>query len=154
MNFVYLKNLEESDLALLKRVPALVTILIGAADNDLDAKEKSMGKTSTEFRKNHGDALVQDYFNWVAKDFDSIFEKEWEQYKNLSVQDRQSQISAELSKTTEVLHRVDKKYAHSLVNSWRGLARAVANTSGGFLGNLSVSHEEVNLMGLEMIDID
>lgn len=154
MNFVYLNHLEESDLTLLKRVPALVTILIGAADNDLDAKEKTMGKTSTEFRKKNGDELVQDYFNWVAKDFDTIFEKEWEQYQHLSVEERQHQISAELSKTTEVLQKIDKKYAHSLVTSWRGLARAVANTSGGILGKLAVSNEELHLIGLEMIDID
>ncbi|MCO5233656.1 MAG: hypothetical protein LC105_07855 [Chitinophagales bacterium] len=153
MNLHHLKDLNEEEFALLKKIPALVTILIGSADNNLNEKEIHVGHLSTEFRKDHGDVLVHDYYNWVAPDYDYIFEQEWAKYKNIDFTQRIHEISEELSKVNQIFSKINKNYAHSLLESWRGLARAVARASGGLLGRLSVSHEEKNLMGLDMISL-
>lgn len=153
MNLLYLKELSDQELELLKKVPALITILIGGADDDLDTKEIHMGKTSTFFRKENGDELVHDYFKWVSTEYENIFDKEWDQFKAFSSEERTAKITDLLSQTNEILHKIDKKYAHTLATSWRGLARAVANTSGGILGKMSVAPEEKNLIGLDMIHI-
>ncbi len=153
MKLTYLRELDDADLEVLKKIPALVTILTGTADDDLNEKETHMGKVSTEFRKNHGEELVQDYFEWVSEDYDNIFDKAWEQYKNVRSYARTQQISDELAKVNDILPKIDKKYAHSLVVSWRGLSRAVAHASGGILGRIAVSNEEKDVMGLNMIDL-
>lgn len=151
MNLLYLKDLSEDDKLALKKIPALVTILVGGADDNLDEKEIKMGKISSEFRKEHGEVLVHDYFEWVSKDYVSIFETEWNHYKSLAVEERTEKISGVLTSVNDILQKIDKKYAHALVTSWRGLARAVANTSGGILGKLTMSNEEKFLIGLDML---
>ncbi|HUH75360.1 MAG TPA: hypothetical protein VLZ75_13275 [Chitinophagales bacterium] len=151
MELIYLKNLEKEQKELLKRIPALITILIGSADDNLDEKEIHMGKMSTEFRKDHGEPLVNNYFEWVSAEYDSIFDNEWNKYKVVELEERLHLISNEIAKTNDILQELDKKFAYHLVLSWRGLARAVANSSGGVLGRLTVSYEESELIGLNMI---
>ncbi|MCO5230492.1 MAG: hypothetical protein M9958_04970 [Chitinophagales bacterium] len=153
MNLYHLKDLEEGELNLLKRVPALVTILIGSADENLNEKEIHIGQLSTAYRKNHGDEFVQDYFNWVSPDYDSIFNQEWSKYQNIASQQRIEDITEELTKVNNILHHINKQYALALLESWRGLARAVAQASGGLLGRITVTHDERNLMGLSMITL-
>lgn len=153
MESVYLKELNSEELNVIKSIPALITILVGSSDGNLDEKEIHMGKVSTEYRKHNGEPLVQDYFEWVSEDFSSIFEQEWNRYKELSSETRTQQVSDEISKVNNILHKIDKKYAHALVVSWRGLSRAVANASGGILGRLTVSAEELETMGLDMIEL-
>ena len=110
-----------------------------------------MGKMSTEFRKDHGEPLVNNYFEWVSAEYDSIFDNEWNKYKVVELEERLHLISNEIAKTNDILQELDKKFAYHLVLSWRGLARAVANSSGGVLGRLTVSYEESELIGLNMI---
>lgn len=153
MKLTYLNELAHTDLEVLKKIPALVTILVGTADDNLDAKETHMGKVSTEFRKNHGEELVQDYFEWVSEDYDAVFDNAWAQYKDVHSTTRTQQISSEIAKVNGILSEIDKKYAHSLVVSWRGLSRAVAHASGGLLGRIAVSNEEKDIMGLNMIEL-
>lgn len=151
MELIYLSNLRQEEKELLKRIPALITILIGSADDNLDEKEIHMGKMSTEFRKDHGEPLVQNYFDWVSTEYDSIFKREWNKFKLINLDERLQSISNELALTNEILPKLDKKFAHQLVTSWRGLARAIANSSGGVLGRMTVSYEERDLIGLDMI---
>lgn len=151
MELIYLNNLERQEKELLQRIPALITILIGSADDDLDEKEIHMGKMSTEFRTDHGEPLVNNYFEWVSKDYDTIFNNEWSKYKSIQLDERLHTISEEIAQTNDILEKLDRKFAHQLVVSWRGLARAVANSSGGVLGRLTVSYEERDFIGLDMI---
>lgn len=153
MKSVYLKDLNSEELNTLKKIPALVTILVGSSDGNLDEKEIHMGKVSTEFRKHNGETQVQDYFEWVSEDFDSVFEQEWNRYKDFSSDERTQLVSDEISKVNDILDKIDKKYAHALAVSWRGLSRAVANASGGILGRMTVSSEELETMGLDMIEL-
>lgn len=153
MELIYLNNLGNEEKELLKRIPALITILIGSADDDLDEKEIHMGKMSTEFRKDHGEPLVNNYFEWVSNEYDSIFNEEWNKFKLIELDQRLHLISDEIAQTNDILAKLDKKFAHELVLSWRGLARAVANSSGGVLGRLTISYEERDFVGLDMISI-
>ena len=151
MELIYLSNLGQEEKELLKKIPALITILIGSADDNLDEKEIHMGKMSTDFRKDHGEPLVNNYFEWVSSEYDSIFKKEWSKYQAIELDQRLHLISEEIALTNDALSKLDKKFAHHLVISWRGLARAVASSSGGLLGRLSVSYEERDFIGLDMI---
>lgn len=152
MELIYLSNLEKEEKELLKRIPALITILIGSADDNLDEKEIHMGKMSTEFRKDHGEPLVNNYFEWVSNEYDTIFNNEWNNLKEIELEQRLQLISDEIAQTNEILAKLDKKFTHELVVSWRGLARAVATSSGGVLGRLSVSYEERDYIALDMIE--
>ena len=90
----------------------------------------------------------------MTKDYDEIFKKEWNVYQSQSVDERTQKVSAAIAEVNAILPKIEKQYAHSLAVSWRGLAAAVARASGGLLGRRSVSHEEQNVMGLNMIEME
>ncbi len=151
MKLNYLSKLEKNEQELLRKIPALVTILVGSADGNLDGQEERIGRLSTEFRKQNGEKLVQDYFAWVTEDYDEVFDSEWVRFKNLNTKERTQKVSDEIALVNHILPKIEKKYAHALTVSWRGLATAVARASGGILGTMSVSSEEQDVMGLNMI---
>jgi|GEM_PF-5753821 len=154
MNIVQLKELNQEELNLLEKMPVLITLLIGYADENLNEKEKEMGKISAEFRKTGGDTLVQDYFAWVSPAYDAHLEAAIRQYGALSAEERLDAISAEIERANKILNKIDTKYASALLESWRGLARAVAQSSGGILGRMAVTYEERDLMALDMLYLE
>lgn len=154
MELNYLSKLEQREQDILKKIPALVTILVGTVDGKLDDQEAHIGKLSTEFRRQNGEKLVQDYFKWVTNDYDEIFKREWEVYQNQTTEERTKNVSDAIAEVNDILPKIERQYARSLVVSWRGLAVAVARASGGLLGRMSVSNEEQHVMGLNMIEID
>lgn len=153
MELNFLSKLEQSEQDVLKRIPALVTILVGTADGHLDEQEAHIGKLSTEFRKQNGEALVQDYFAWVSDEYDALFDTEWAAFKKVAEDERKTYVTQEIERVNDILPKIEKKYAHALVTSWRGLGAAVARASGGLLGHMAVSHEEHDVMGLNMIKL-
>ena len=151
MEITYLKNLGTEELQLLKRIPALVTILVGAVDDNLEEREIHTGSISTKFRSIQGETLTRSYFEWVSKDFDQLFKEEWDRYHGVTVDKRTALISDELAKANDILEKLDSTYANALVTSWRKTARAVARSTGGLLGRIPETPEEKEVMVLDML---
>ena len=55
MELNYLSKLEQKELETLKKIPALITILVGTVDGELDDQETHIGKLSIEFRRKNGE---------------------------------------------------------------------------------------------------
>lgn len=155
MSIATIQSLPANESALLQAVPAYITILIGGADAQLDSHEASTGLKAIEYRITHGDDLLKDYYQWVSGAFSDQLFTLIEQYKHQDSAALVQNISEQLASTGAVLGKLDKKYAHHLLESWRGLARAIAQASGGIhgKGHHVVDFQEHDLMGLNMISI-
>lgn len=152
MQIIQLKNLNESEAALLKLAPALITVLIGGADDNLEAAEEKRAERAVQFRQHTGDPLLFEYFQWVETTFEADLKAVESQYLPLTAEERNAQITAELSKVNEILTGIDAKYAAALIANFRSLAKAIADTSGGILGAISAAPEENALIHLAMFD--
>lgn len=153
MSIVAFESLSEEEVSLLKRVPALITVLLGDADHQMDTHEAGTGLKAVSFRTDHGDELVRDYYEWMAPEFAKIFFDTLRSCKELDDHARREYLENSLASTSSVLGKIDKKYAHHLLESWRGVARAVAQASGGVHGQHAVNLDERDLMGLNMITL-
>lgn len=155
MSIAAIQSLSSEESALLKTVPAYITILIGGADAQLDSHEAGTGMKAVEYRIAHGDDLLKDYYQWVSGTFSDQLFSLLEQHKHQDSAEFIQDISEKLASTGAILGKLDKKYAHHLLESWRGLARAVAQASGGIhgKGHHVVDFEEHDWMGLNMISI-
>lgn len=153
MHIPELEGLNEEELSLLLKVPAYITLLIGSADNAVDRNETDTAAQAVAFRTSHGDESLFTYYTSVNKAFGQSLSDLNQQYGILEPSARRKSISEQLKTISPVLSKLDKKYAHALLESWRGLARAVAQASGSVMATHAVSHEEMHLMGLNMIEL-
>lgn len=153
MSVAAFQSLSEEEISLLKKTPALITVLLGDADHQLDSHEAETGLKAVSFRTDHGDEVVRDYYEWLAPDFAKLFFDTLRYCKELDDNARKDYLESSLASTSSILGKLDKKYAHHLLESWRGVARAVAQASGGVHGQHAVTFDERDLMGLNMITL-
>ncbi len=146
-----LENLTEEDRALVLQTPALVAVLISGADNDYSEKEQAQAFKAVHFRSFEGDELLFDYFKAVNHSFESSVNHIKQKYDGTAAA-RTEAITAKLEELNDVLPKIDRIYAHSLLKSWKSLAASIAKAEGGILGFASVSYAESQLIGLEMIN--
>lgn len=151
MSIASLSQLSTEEVNLVLNTPALVSLLIGGADNNFDNEEKEKAKKIVAFRKTTGDPLLFEYFNLVEETFENEIQILSERYSG-DVLERNSKITEELVKLNEILPKMDHNYANALLQNWRTLAKGVAEASGGFLGMFEESSEEAHLVGLKMIE--
>lgn len=151
MSIASLSQLSTEEINLVMNTPALVSLLIGGADNNFDNEEKERAKKIVAFRKTTGDPLLFEYFNLVEETFENEIQILSERYSG-DVLERNSKITEELVKLNEILPKMDHNYANALLQNWRTLAKGVAEASGGFLGMFEESSEEAHLVGLKMIE--
>lgn len=151
MSIASLSQLSTEEVNLVLNTPALVSLLIGGADNNFDNEEKEKAKKIVAFRKTTGDPLLFEYFNLVEETFENEIQILSERYSGDALE-RNSKITEELVKLNEVLPKMDHNYANALLQNWRTLAKGVAEASGGFLGMFEESSEEAHLVGLKMIE--
>ncbi len=144
----FLKNLTEDERTLVLEAPALVTVLIGSADNNFTKDEEIRAKKAAHFRSIQGDPLLFDYFSQVDKDFDRVLDHYTQKFENDT-----DAIANKLSELNGPLKKLDTRYAAALTKNLRSIALAVAESSGGLLGFLSVSKEEAYYADLKMIEL-
>lgn len=148
MSNKYFSDLNESEINLLLKAPALVTLLIAGADNDIDDKEKSLGEKLVNYRTFTSDTKLHEYYEEVNQGFETQLSALIDAWKPGSG----SEIATELSSLNPILSKLDATYADMLKASWRSLAKKVAEADGGFVGFGSISKEESQLIGLSMIE--
>lgn len=151
MSIASLSQLSTEEINLVMNTPALVSILIGGADNNFDELEKEKANKIVAFRKTTGDPLLFEYFNLVEETFENEIQILSERYSG-DAKERNKRIIDELVKLNEILPKLDHNYASALLKNWRTLAKGVAEASGGFLGMFDESSEEAHLVGLKIIE--
>jgi len=150
MTIPQISHLDEKEKQLLIRTPALISVLIAGADEDIDEKEKDWAKKLVKYKRVTAPPLLQPYYEKVAESFEELLPQLVEVCGD-NAKTRHQIIGNELNKLNEVLPKLDKEYAEALYKSWKNIAEHVAKSSGGFLGFGSISTEERALIDLPMI---
>ncbi len=151
MSIPQFSSLSAEETALLFHAPALVTCLIAGSEKKINETEEEHSKHLVRIRANTGDPILFDYYKQVEVNFDEQLNSLISEYGDLEPEPRTTNLVEELAKLNEILPKLDTLFARPYVKSLRTLAQAVAESSGGFFGFFSVSYEESQVVGLEMI---
>ena len=148
MSIKHFSQIAESEFELLVQAPALVTVLIAGADSTIDKKEKAWGKKLVAYRTFTSDVKLHEYYEQVDKGFETALD----QLVDAWTPESEQELTDKLAKVNGILPKLDKEIADLLKDSWKSLARKVAEASGGFIGFGSVNPDEARLVELPMID--
>ncbi|MBL7828668.1 MAG: hypothetical protein JNJ57_18685 [Saprospiraceae bacterium] len=144
------KQLTQESLEKLLDAPALVTILIGASDNNLDGEERTWSEKLLRARSFSGRPELQDYYRVVAESFWVKLQHELNSLP-VDVSKRNEEIKRRLSELNPILSSLDHKIAYLIYKGLIGLAEETAKASGGFLRIGAVSTPEYEWVKLPMI---
>lgn len=143
-------NLSKAEIEQLNTAPALVTILIGAADGKLDGEERSWSERLLHTRSYAAQADLQDYYLKVSESF-------WVTVEELlsalpaDAAARGAAISERLEQLNPILAKLEHGVAYDLYKGFKGLAAETAKASGGFLRIGAISAAEHAWVGLPML---
>ncbi|MFQ5627278.1 MAG: hypothetical protein ACE5I1_00845 [bacterium] len=146
------KKLNPDEIKLMVETPALVTILIAGADENIEKKETDWAAKLTKYRKATAKhPALQDYYAEVDKDFENMLNRLINALP-AGAGERNEKISTELSKLNDILPRLSKEFATIFYNDMKSFAEGVAKSAGGVMGVGSIGHEEEKWLHLAMIN--
>jgi hypothetical protein len=135
---------------LYKSIPQ-VTVLIAGADGKIDVKEKEWAEKITKIRSFSYNEDLKEFYTVIGDQFmDHLGEIIAACPEETTA--RTEYLTAELSKLNPVLRKLDNEVASALYKDFLSFAKQVAKASGGFLSFMSISKEEKELIGLDMLD--
>lgn len=149
MAFNYFSQLTPEERDQLLHAPAIVTVLIAGADEDIDRKEKGWAERLIHYRTFTSDPRLHDYYVEVNEIFVEQLDSLIASWKP---QETEAQLTAKLSVLKDILVKLDPEFADLLKESWRSMAKKVAEASGGLVGFGSVNKKEAALLDLPMLD--
>ena len=145
------ERLTPADKELLMKAPALISILIAGADDDINREEIATAGRMVRYRRISGDIRLFSYYDNVHMHFqDDLARLEQDYPKN--AYDRYIAIATELSRLNNIFPKLNKDFAVAIYQSLRKFAEKVAGASGGFLGYGSYTAKERAWMELPMIE--
>lgn len=146
--FSYLTQKEK---ALVMDAPALITIWIAGSDDNMDQQEIERGLDLMKWKKFRSRPDLQAYYEEVSKNFpgrlNAILRHLPQQKK-----ERDAVVEQNLAQLNTVFPKFNREFAEQLYASYCEIAKRVAESSGGFLGYLSVNMDESKRIMLPMID--
>ena len=144
------KHLSAEDFDLLVEAPALITVLIGGADGELDREERYWSERLLRSRTYNNPKSLNDFYRVVAEGF-------WARVQGAmahlpaSVAARNEEISKRLSGLNAVFPQLDPQIAGELYKGFLSLAEETAEASGGFLRIGAIGPEEAKWVKLPML---
>lgn len=145
-----LYKITDQERKMLVDAPALITLLIAGADGAFDKKEEDWAEKVVGFRKESAHYTLHYYYELAGEKFHEKLEHYHKIYGNMS--NRNDVLQGELKNLRPILAKLDEHYREKLIESFRSLAKQIAESGGGILGFFSKSKEEESLMKLEMFD--
>ncbi|MDX1907408.1 MAG: hypothetical protein SF053_10275 [Bacteroidia bacterium] len=143
----YFASLDEQEINSLLEAPALIVALIAGADGRFDAKETNVAAKIVNYRSFTSDFKLHDYYEAVQ----SGFEKQLMDLVSTWTSEDLIRVSNVLEGLNPILAKLDAEFAAELTESWRSLARRVAEAEGGLMGFGTVNALERALIELPMI---
>jgi hypothetical protein len=143
-------QLTSYELDALVDAPVLITVLVGAADGDLDREERTWSERLMQARTYSKPRHLNEYYTVVAHNFLAKLDAALERLP-FEAADRNAVISKELEHLNPILAKIDQLLAADLYKSYLGLAKETARASGGFLRIGAISPEEAEWIKLPML---
>ncbi len=145
-----LENLNSKEKDLVLNAPALVTVLISGADNQIDENEKAKAYKVVSVRAFSEKPDLKDIYGEISLDFDQQLDQIINTLPSDKVE-REKIVVGLLSDLSAILAKLDHKFAKNFKASLVSFAHRVANASGGLWGVNSVSDSEKEWLDLPMI---
>ncbi|MEQ1745308.1 MAG: hypothetical protein ABMA02_07780 [Saprospiraceae bacterium] len=143
-------HLTTDEMDTLLSTPIWITVLVGAADGEIDREERAWAERLMHARSYSLPEPLNEYYRVVSENFleklDStlaVLPKEQEP--------RNAALVQKIAMANAVLAKLDRPTAAILYQSYRALAEETAKASGGFLRIGSVSAAEKQWIGLFML---
>lgn len=146
-----LKKIEASSYTKLKDAVALITILVAGADGKIDLKEAEWAEKLTDIRSYASRPFLKTFYKEVGVDYVQRFQY-YIDILPVGIEARKQAISERLAELNDILPLLGEKNAALLYHDLVTFAAHVAKTSGGFLGFMTVSKAEEDVMSLSMIN--
>ena len=143
--------LNHDELERLKDAMPLIAILIGRADNDMDASEYKLAEKIAHIRSYNSPDYLQPFYQSVEAGLKSsldLFNKELPAETVL----RNQFISDRLASLNPILQKLNPKIGAQLYKGFIRFSSEMAKASGGFLGFMSINSEESKWVNLPMLN--
>ena len=143
-------QLSKEEIDALVEAPALITILVGAADGDLDREERTWSERLLRSRTYNNPKTLNEFYRVVVEGFWVKVHSEMAHLPE-DPEARNTEISTRLERINPILAKLDLQLAADLYKGFLGLAEETAEASGGFLRIGAISAEEARWVKLPMI---
>ena len=134
-------QLTEEEIKLLYQIPALATILIAGADDNIEVLEKEVAEELTLLKASTGDITLREYYEKVSLTFSADIEKLISELPG-KAKYRNPYIREQLAQVNIIFDKVPPMFANDFYRHIKQIGRRVAEASGGLLGYLAVGKEE------------
>ena len=144
------EHLESDEFDNLLDAPALITILVGAADGELDREERSWSERLLRVRTYNRPKELNEFYRVVVEGF-------WVKVNGFlaelptSTEVRGQEIARRLLRLNDIFLKLDIHLSADLYRGFLALARETAEASGGFLRLGAISPEEKQWVDLPML---
>ncbi|MEM6395102.1 MAG: hypothetical protein AAF741_02055 [Bacteroidota bacterium] len=144
-------ELKEEERKLLLDTPALITILVGGADDDLSDAEREKASKTIKIRTYDEESELKSFYESVKYDFSARVRSLLGELPQHA--DTRTKAAAEkLSGLNPIFAKMDQKLAYQFYSDFISLATAIARTEGGFLRWITIGPKEAKVVELPMID--
>jgi len=144
------EKLQPGEIELLNKVPAMVTILIAGADEEISKSELQKAVSLTKTKQSKARRELLSYYQQVGPEFEEILNDLLKSYPE-DPETRSKMVIEDLERLNEILPKLDKAWAVQFVESMKEIAKKVAEAAGGVFGYLAIGYEESKLIDLKMI---
>jgi hypothetical protein len=144
------ESLSPEERSALLCAPALITILVGAADGHLDGEERTWSERLLRSRTYNKPERLNEFYHLVAESFWVRVTSELA-HLPAEAEARNAEISARLSDLNPILAKLDLTLAAAIYKGFVGLAQETAKASGGFLRIGAVAKVEEKWVNLPML---
>ncbi|MEM7571550.1 MAG: hypothetical protein AAF433_01565 [Bacteroidota bacterium] len=144
-------SLSPEEQELLKNAPALITILVGGADDDLSEEELGKALKTVRIRAYNEEYELQFFYQRLEAEYDDQVAA-IAQLLPPEPEERLEILSQRLAKVNAVLAKLSTETAYAFYQDLRTFATTVARAEGGFLRWITIGPKEAKVVDLPMIE--
>ncbi len=146
---IIFESLSEKENQILTETISNITLYIASADGNIANEELEWAKKVTHIRSYQSPKQLEGFYSVVQKNFEDLVESK---LQNSNAPEIYKNAEIALTKSAEVVAKLDASVAADLVESFRSFAKHVAKSEGGFLGIGEINSDEHKALSLDMFN--
>ncbi len=143
-------HLSSEELTILNETPMFVSLLIAAADNEIDFKETMWAEKVTFFRTKTAHYSLRDFYVNAHKVIKETMVLNLEMLPD-NYDTRMQYLSDKIARINSILLKLDGNTKERLLESFQSLSLSIAEISGGMFSFFSHNPDEEKWLHLPMI---
>lgn len=135
----------------LAETPMFISLLIAAADNDIDHKELEWAEKVTHFRIKTAHHTLRSYYqksNEIIHSNMNLVVSELSENQD----ERMAFLEKKVAECNDLIAKLDERTQDRLIDSFKSLALSIAEISGGLMNFFSTNPAEEKWLDLPMIN--